>query len=636
MAKLEFKEDKINTALDSLQLAKTSLGNLESAMTSAVGIITGARGANYISSYSGKLSSTLQTPSLCIEQVDAMITDINDKLAEVKKYNEEYENMSWAQKLFSSIGMAFTKFTEGFFTAGEQIIDGFAGVLGAVVGLVSPSAKEAIGDFIKKDYVGDFYDSLYNNELKGMVQGSVFKEDGLVSKGFEILGTAVGYGVAISTGGGIAGQLFGYGAGAATTTAGMTAFQAGATAASHTLAVSAAAAGIGGLGGTMEAGLGAGMTYDDAFKLGVENGLKSAATVVAVNYAIRGVSHLISKARGAGSGGAGSAGGAGGSGGSGGGGTGGSGGTGGGAGSKAAETFGDMGDDLGGMGDDFGNAAAGGNGPTGGGTGGAGSGATGGATGGSGASGSGIRGLSPEGASHLGDSFDDIVEAAKSGKISYDDAIKIAEENFKNAAARADKVKWHPDKMMGELHGLQEAIKASGGTTANPFNLADAVDAVGAAAAPVAAPAVGNAAAGVGDDLLGGLGRATAETGDDVLRAAAGVSDDVSGAAIQVEGVQPLYAPPPAPEVITVEAVSGVGDDLLGAAAIPAGSGSTALTVVGGSADEIANVVSGAGDDIANAVGNISDDLAAVAGGGGSNLPAVIGGGADDAANALA
>ena len=158
MARLQYVEDRVNEAINQLTLSETALSKIQSGMVSGIGLITGARGANYLNT--GNLNATASTPDLCIQQVTQLISTIQEKSDAVKKFNSGYESMGFLEKLFSTVGMAATKITQGFFTAGEQIVDGFASAIGMILG---GKAKESIGEFVKKDYVGDAYRNFYYN-----------------------------------------------------------------------------------------------------------------------------------------------------------------------------------------------------------------------------------------------------------------------------------------------------------------------------------------------------------------------------------------------------------------------------------------------------------------------------------------
>ena len=203
MAKLEYNEALVDESLSLLKQAETEIANTGTNVVSALKTIAGARGANHLD-----INSMLGAGGLnesCIQLIEQTVTGINERVEMVKEYNEDYENAGLFEKLFSSVGLVATKFTEGLFGAGEQIIDGFASATGLIVGIFDKDAKEAIGEFVKKDHVGDFYKGLYDNQLSDMVKYSYFKEDGIVATAAKIFGTSAGYTAALALGGGIYG-----------------------------------------------------------------------------------------------------------------------------------------------------------------------------------------------------------------------------------------------------------------------------------------------------------------------------------------------------------------------------------------------------------------------------------------------
>ena len=155
MAKLEYNEALVDESLSLLKQAETQISNTGTNVVSALRTVAGARGANYLD-----INAMLGAGGLnesCIELIEQTVTGINERVEMIKQYNEDYENAGFFEKVFSSVGLIGAKFVEGIFGAGEQIIDGFASAAGLVVGIVSKDAKESIGEFVKKDHVGDYF-----------------------------------------------------------------------------------------------------------------------------------------------------------------------------------------------------------------------------------------------------------------------------------------------------------------------------------------------------------------------------------------------------------------------------------------------------------------------------------------------
>ena len=135
MPKIDYDENLVNNSLDLLRRSKQYVSYTESSLSSAIGIITSARGAEYIdTSY---LNQGLEMPDACTNVIDNLIAEIESKSQAILQYNSEIDNMGFGQRLFSSLGLAGSKILEGFFTAGEQIVDGFASAIGWVGGLFS-------------------------------------------------------------------------------------------------------------------------------------------------------------------------------------------------------------------------------------------------------------------------------------------------------------------------------------------------------------------------------------------------------------------------------------------------------------------------------------------------------------------
>ena len=268
MAKLELDEGLVNQALSELDSATSELGSVDSEISSAINAILSARGIEYVDTSSIQKATGLSEG--CNQLISNLKSGISERVEEIKKYNEDVDNTGILSRIFSTIGLLGTKLIEGFAKGGEEILDGFASAAGFLVGFVSKDTQDKIGEFVKKDHVGDYFDGLYKNELSGMVKASYAKEDGIAAKVFEVIGTAGAYTAALAVGGAVTG-----------------------TAMKTSLAAGATVAGIGGLGAGTEVGLQSGKTYNEAFAQGVKTGVISAGTVVAVNYAIRGVAKAI-------------------------------------------------------------------------------------------------------------------------------------------------------------------------------------------------------------------------------------------------------------------------------------------------------------------------------------------------------
>ena len=279
MAKLKYNETLVNNAIDELGAASNQLINTEDDMRSALTIIANAQGIHHV--HTDTLFNTLGFPAACQEMIEETITSIKNRATEIEAYNKEYENASFLEKLGSTAGLFLTKICEGFASAGEQIVDGFASVLGMGVGLVSKDAQNSIANFIKKDHVGDYFNNLYDTSLKSMVIKSWASEKGLACNIFKGVGTGLGYAAALAAGGAISGGL---------STGTMIGAKMGAATLMSSLPAAATIAGVAGIGAGTQAGLKGGLDYNDAFCYGIKYGAIQAGTTVVFSLAFKALS----------------------------------------------------------------------------------------------------------------------------------------------------------------------------------------------------------------------------------------------------------------------------------------------------------------------------------------------------------
>ena len=279
MARLKYDSNLVNSAIDELSEGNRQLINTEDDMRSALTIIANARGVNYV--HTDTLFNTIGYPSACQEMIEETISDIRKRVTELEEYNKEYENASFLEKLGSTAGLFLTKICEGIASSGEQIVDGFASVIGLGAGLLSEDAQKSIENFIKKDYIGDFFNNLYDTSLKSMVTKSLAAEDGLACNLFKGIGTGIGYAAALAATGGITGGL---------TTGTALGAKAGVMFLTSSIPAAAAISGVAGLGNGMQIKLQEGVEYGDAMKYGVKIGLLQAGTTVVFSYAFKALS----------------------------------------------------------------------------------------------------------------------------------------------------------------------------------------------------------------------------------------------------------------------------------------------------------------------------------------------------------
>lgn len=283
MAKLEYEETLVDSALALLEKAKGELSGTEENVKVALNTISSARGVQLIDTKD--VQSALGLATECQDTIDSTILAIKNRVEQVKQYNKDVEDKGFFTRIFATAGLALTKVVEGIGDAGEQLVDGFASAVGFVVGFVDKGAQDKIAKFVAKDHVGDAFQNLYNNQFSEMVKASYMKENGKAAKLFKIAGTAIGYTAIMAAGGAAVGS---------TGVAGLTA-KAGAQLAMGSLKLGVGAAMVGSLGATQQVCLQSGMKYNDAFKQGMKAAVISGVTVIGVNYALRGLGAAYSK-----------------------------------------------------------------------------------------------------------------------------------------------------------------------------------------------------------------------------------------------------------------------------------------------------------------------------------------------------
>ena len=257
MARYVYNKDAVSEVIDQLETAIDELSDVNTEILEGFSTIQTARGGQYINIDS---ADALKYKDIADQAIRDVIKDIRAKAQAI----EEYNSASWLKKASSTVAMAFTKFSEGFFSAGENILDGFASLGGMVVGIFSKDAQNSIGEFIAKDHVGDAYKAAYNGGILSDVEKySAFSSESTAANVFKGFGTATGYALAaVATGGSAA-----------------------------SLGANMGVAFVGGLGSGTQEGLQAGLDYDDAFVHGTAKGAVSAGTV----YVFSKGSELIGK-----------------------------------------------------------------------------------------------------------------------------------------------------------------------------------------------------------------------------------------------------------------------------------------------------------------------------------------------------
>ncbi len=256
MGRYKYNGTLVSNALDELNSAVSTLADVTTQIQSGISTINSATGSGCIDV---DYSSLLTVQEIGEEVIEEDIRTIQEKVTTI----EDYENAPWYKKLFSSAGMALTKFGEGIAKGFEEIGDGVVSITGFVGGIFSSDFKNSCAEYVAKDHVGDWFDKQYTSgALSGLEKYSFFGKDSTAANLFKGFGVAAPYIALSMTGAGIA--------------------------------VETTAAGISGIGSGTEAGIqkrlmgNPNMTAGDAFNQafmtdGLWQGAKNAAIVYGMN-----------------------------------------------------------------------------------------------------------------------------------------------------------------------------------------------------------------------------------------------------------------------------------------------------------------------------------------------------------------
>ena len=250
MARYTYNASLVTQTLDKLYSACDSLDSTNVDIKKGIDMINNARGAENISIDYTPITGY---QSSVIDYIETMASEIKKKAQEI----EEYQDAPWYKKLFATIGMGALKLVEGLASFVEQVGDGLVAITGFIGGIFSSKFRDCLGEFVKKDWVGDTTAKWYEEGwLKSVNKYSIMSHESTAANVLKGIGVAAGYVVL---------TVCTYGAGTAVS-----------------LGVSAAAAAAGGIGSGTQSGLQAGMTFNQAFGQGVKQGAVAAATTLVV------------------------------------------------------------------------------------------------------------------------------------------------------------------------------------------------------------------------------------------------------------------------------------------------------------------------------------------------------------------
>ena len=258
MARYTYNARLVQETIETLNEACKKLDHTNVDMKKGIDMIYNARGAENINI---DFSPITGYQSQVIDFIDQMSGELRKKSKEI----EEYENAPWYKKLFATIGMGALKIIEGFIGVNENVIDGLVSIVGFIGGLFSSRFQDCLGEFIKKDWVGDTTAKWYEEGwLKNVNKYSYMSHQSTAANVLKGVGNAVGY-IALSCI-----PYVGF-------------------------AVSTAAATMGAIGSGTQSGLQQGMSYNQAFGQGAKQG----AVALATSLITKGIANKLTSGAGA-------------------------------------------------------------------------------------------------------------------------------------------------------------------------------------------------------------------------------------------------------------------------------------------------------------------------------------------------
>lgn len=255
MGKYVYDKQRVDSALDRLRAATKSLDSIDSELSHGISVVTHAENSGGLNI---DFSGILAFKQSVIDSINQVETSIKGKAQEIENYN----NAPLYKKVLATIGMGALKLTEGIISAFGDLGDGVVSITGAVGGIFNPEFKEACAEFVKKEFVGDFfYEQYENGSLQWINQNSAMDHTSTAANVFKQVGVGTGY-VIMSTALGATGM----------------------STMAH-LGASAAAVGVGNVGDRTESDLLSGLSFDEAFKNGMKQGAIAAGTTLVLGTA---------------------------------------------------------------------------------------------------------------------------------------------------------------------------------------------------------------------------------------------------------------------------------------------------------------------------------------------------------------
>ena len=241
MGRLVYDATKVASTIEELNNALNAINDMTIELQSGIKKIKEARGIKYVDV---NLEQLNKIEELIEDTIEEDIKIIREKAEKIEEYNQ----LPGILKFFSTAGLAIAKFAEGALSGAESIIDGGASIVGFAVGWAAPQFQSSIAEFVKKDYVGDWFYQQYedgNGILEDINAYSYFSHTSTYANIWKGVGYAAPYIVLGSTGVGLVAET--------------------------------AVSGIAGIGQGTQEGLQVGSTFNQAFAGGLWQGAKNAA-----------------------------------------------------------------------------------------------------------------------------------------------------------------------------------------------------------------------------------------------------------------------------------------------------------------------------------------------------------------------
>ena len=246
---IKYNDGNINTSKGLLNNAKSELDGTRDALIAGFKTLGSARGSEWID-YQQNEKVIEDFPSNCCEYIDDLFNSMSNKAKEI----EEYRDAPLYKKIFATVGMGLSKFTEGILTVGENIVDAGASLVGFTAGIFgNKDLQNSCAEFVKVNAMADTFNWI--NDKTGINKYSAMSPESTGAKLFKMGGTVAGYIIAGAATGGALGI--------------------GATAANTTVAA------VAGLGAGTESGLMQGKDFNAAFGQGVKQAAIQGVTAYA-------------------------------------------------------------------------------------------------------------------------------------------------------------------------------------------------------------------------------------------------------------------------------------------------------------------------------------------------------------------